>query len=55
MMQAPSTVNTNGKHVDSYTGFHGVAGTNTNTLELGNKSPPPGPLLDKTGVVVSDL
>ena len=44
-----------GKHVASSTGFHGVAGADTSTLDLGNKSPPPGPLLDKTGVVVSDL
>ena len=27
-----------------------MAGANTSTLDLGNKSPPPGPLLDKTGV-----
>ena len=43
-----------GKHVASSTGFHGVAGANTSTLDLENKSPPPGPLLDKTGVVVLD-
>jgi hypothetical protein len=43
-----------GKHVASSTGFHEVAGANTSTLDLENKSPPPGPLLDKTGVVVLD-